>query len=457
MDQGFETKVNNADTNREVRVIFRTEKHSKYFHLQLWGGRYEFQSCTPGNLNMSLVRGTIFILKIYRREACLKIDLDEENQIEFDTSASCIPDCYNYWGGEEINQFQYDPVSENVVTHYRTHYLEDSSEVEDNSDNDSDSEDGSDSEEDNILDWKNVEMDKVVKMDLDQGFKTKIVYDSRLNPNTQVRIILYSESESRWFQLNLWDGGCLFQGCTGGTLDLSGVEDGIPFILNIHREKEKLSIELGDNEKVEVDISSVHCSGFWKLQDIVSLQYDTVSKNVVTHYLIPASDNEEDEEDGEDGEDEEEDGEDEEEDKEDGEDEEEEEDKEDEEDEEEEEDKEDGEDEEEEEDKEDEEDEEDKEDEEDEEEEEDKEDEEDEEEEEDKEDGEDEEEEEDKEDEEDEEEEEDKEDEEDEEEEEDKEDGEDEEEEDNDNEDDGDNEDYDFPGKCYQNDLIFRY
>ena len=130
-------------------------------------------------------------------------------------------------------------------------------------------------------------------MDINEGFETKIVYDRSVNPNTQVRIVFSSDKDSRTFDLRLWEGGCVFKGCTLQKFNMDSVKDGIPFILKIYRVEEKISIEVDDQKKVDIDISqasTVHCYSFWRDKDIISLSYDPVSENVATQYRILTSD-----------------------------------------------------------------------------------------------------------------------------------------------------------------------
>ena len=132
-----------------------------------------------------------------------------------------------------------------------------------------------------------------MEIDIDEGFETKIVYDRRVNANTQVRIIFLSDKESRTFDLRLWEGGCIFHGCTQQTFNMDSVIDGISFILKIYRGEEKISIEVDNQKKVEIDISeasTVHCYSFWRDQDITSLKYDPVSEDVATQYKYKTSD-----------------------------------------------------------------------------------------------------------------------------------------------------------------------
>ena len=142
LEQGLETKIRHPNMdNGMMRVDLSSrapangDLHFRYFQLTLWSGQFEFQTCPPGELDMSVIQGASFILKIYRKETELMIDLDGENQIQLDTVITfSYPDCYDFWGVEKINQFKYDPVSENVATHYRIPGSEESDDSRDDSD-----------------------------------------------------------------------------------------------------------------------------------------------------------------------------------------------------------------------------------------------------------------------------------------------------------------------------------
>ena len=133
IEKGFETMIDYSDTNREVIIYLLSAVESRYFRFTLWTNQYEFHTCPPGKLNMSVIHETSFTLKIYRRTTELMIDGD--NQIHL--YASSHGDCYDFWGAQKINQFRYHPGSENVATKYRIPGSDDSEDSEGDSDKDS--------------------------------------------------------------------------------------------------------------------------------------------------------------------------------------------------------------------------------------------------------------------------------------------------------------------------------
>ena len=143
LEQGLETKIRHPyRDNGMMRIdLFSLapangDSHFRYFQLTLWDKRFEFQSCPPRHLSISDIGSGTIILKIYRKKTYLMIDLNGENQIQLDTLGTPIsyPDCYGFWGVKKINQFKYDPVSENVATHYRIPGSDESDNSDDNRD-----------------------------------------------------------------------------------------------------------------------------------------------------------------------------------------------------------------------------------------------------------------------------------------------------------------------------------
>ena len=135
IEKGFETMIDYSDTNREVIIYLLSAVESRYFRFTLWTNEYEFHTCPPGKLNMSVIHETSFTLKIYRRTTELMIDLNGDNQIHL--YASSHGDCYDFWGAQKINQFRYHPGSKNVATKYRIPGSDDSEDSEGDSDKDS--------------------------------------------------------------------------------------------------------------------------------------------------------------------------------------------------------------------------------------------------------------------------------------------------------------------------------
>ena len=152
-----------------------------------------------------------------------------------------------------------------------------------------------------ISGWNEVTINKKLDMDIDIdiGLEIKIVYDRTADPlsQAQFRLIFNTAEASSSFTLYLFIGQIAFKDCAFQQLDMSTVQDGIPFILKIYRRDGKLMIDLDGENKVEIDINSdpnPHCPSFWETEDIRTDYFPEKSRGVATHYRMV-------EEDGSDG------------------------------------------------------------------------------------------------------------------------------------------------------------
>ena len=155
IDRGLEMKIlyNPAeDPNKVVRCYFCTSPiNCRHFELQLGSGLYEYHGCPSGNLDLPEVKeNKPWIVKIYRREAWLMMDLDGVNRLKLDTT---VGSCSEFWKTGHISKMTFNEVSQDVVTHYRIAARqdveeEDESQDEEDEDDDKDEDDDEDEEED---------------------------------------------------------------------------------------------------------------------------------------------------------------------------------------------------------------------------------------------------------------------------------------------------------------------
>ena len=122
LDKGLETKVVYNKTKQphvQARINFCIgEDRCRYINLQLWDGRCAVYSCREKTLNLSTAEGEIpWILKFYKRGRMLRITLNGEENLEFDTKMDKL--CSSFWASENISKVTFPGESEGVVTQYR--------------------------------------------------------------------------------------------------------------------------------------------------------------------------------------------------------------------------------------------------------------------------------------------------------------------------------------------------
>ena len=124
IDLGIEMKIvydKKANPLAEVLLVFNTEEASGSFSLQLYNGMCTFLNCATQEINMNTVQDRIsFILKIYRKDGKLMIDLDGENKLEMDINFpnNLQQGCPSFWG-TDIKELQFLSDPENVLKYYR--------------------------------------------------------------------------------------------------------------------------------------------------------------------------------------------------------------------------------------------------------------------------------------------------------------------------------------------------
>ena len=138
-------------------------------------------------------------------------------------------------------------------------------------------------------------IDNNLDIDINLGIEMKIVYDQTANYLAEVQLIFNTAEASSSFSLQLFNGQCTFSNCVVQDLDMSTVQDGIPFILKIYRKDKKLMIDLDGENKVEMDINNLNniqqrCHLFWGAEDIRTVNFAGKSKDVATHYRMVKED-----------------------------------------------------------------------------------------------------------------------------------------------------------------------
>ena len=128
-------------------------------------------------------------------------------------------------------------------------------------------------------------------IDIDLGIEMKIVYDKAANPLSEVLLTFNTEEANGSFRLQLFNGMCTFLNCVVQLLNMSTVQDGIPFILKIYRKDKKLMIDLDGMNKVEMDINSPinlqqGCPSFWGTDDRRTVYFAQKSRGVATHFRM---------------------------------------------------------------------------------------------------------------------------------------------------------------------------
>ena len=144
-------------------------------------------------------------------------------------------------------------------------------------------------------------IDNILDIDIDLGIEMKIVYDKTTAPEAEVQLIFNNAEDiaSSSFLLPLIYGFCIIYNCEVQLLDMSTVQDGIPFILKIYRKDGKFMIDLDGVNKVEMDINSPNniqqgCHLLWGTDDKRSFYFGEKSRGVATHYRMVVGDEDDD-------------------------------------------------------------------------------------------------------------------------------------------------------------------
>ena len=144
--------------------------------------------------------------------------------------------------------------------------------------------------------WKDVTLNEVLDVDIEQGIEVKIVYDRRINPNEKLNLkFSNTASDSHDLTVSLRDGRCAFEGCPIGTLNMNTVQIGIAFILKIYRNDDKLMVDLNGSKNVEINMNTQGystCATFWGEDENYRFRFIFVSANLEAQFRIEAADEE---------------------------------------------------------------------------------------------------------------------------------------------------------------------
>ena len=122
IEDGLEIKiVNDRETDPIVTLtVSNTNTHDLIFNLGLGDGRCVFRECPIGTLNMNTVQiGIAFILKIYRNDDKLMVDLNGSKNVEINMNTQGYSTCATFWGEDENYRFRFIFVSANLEAQFR--------------------------------------------------------------------------------------------------------------------------------------------------------------------------------------------------------------------------------------------------------------------------------------------------------------------------------------------------
>ena len=127
IDNGIEVKVVFVQNlQNQVEMMFSTRGGDiGGIRTDFWDGNCKLTvyTCDKGTHQLALPMiqdGFTFIMKIYRSDKRIMIDIDGENMVELDTTSSSPPECGAFWGEGEINEVYFVPAANrNAATHYR--------------------------------------------------------------------------------------------------------------------------------------------------------------------------------------------------------------------------------------------------------------------------------------------------------------------------------------------------
>ena len=122
IEEGLEIKiVFDRETNANDIVELKVS-NTNTLTISLGDGRCTFQGCPIRTLDMNTIQnGIAFILKIYRKDDKLLVDLNESKNVEIDmdTLAQGYWTCTDFWGQNENYKFQFTAVSSNLQAQFR--------------------------------------------------------------------------------------------------------------------------------------------------------------------------------------------------------------------------------------------------------------------------------------------------------------------------------------------------
>ena len=143
IDNGVEVKmeyVQNEKSKVEM-IFFAADGNNLSFNTELWDGNCKFtvSQCGERTLSMPIIKdGVSFIMRVYRRERKIMIDIDGTNKVQIETTSP--PQCSTFWGLGEINKVYFSyAAGRNAASHYKI-LGGDNDDITDDDDGDTDGE-----------------------------------------------------------------------------------------------------------------------------------------------------------------------------------------------------------------------------------------------------------------------------------------------------------------------------
>ena len=120
IEEGLEIQiVFDRETNANEIVELKVS-NTNTLTISLGDGRCTFQGCPIRTLDMNTIQNRIaFILKIYRKDDKLLVDLNGNKNVEIDILAQGYWTCSDFWGQDENYKFQFTAVSSNLQAQFR--------------------------------------------------------------------------------------------------------------------------------------------------------------------------------------------------------------------------------------------------------------------------------------------------------------------------------------------------
>ena len=118
--KGIEVKIVYDREKNPNQMVRLTVSNTHDLTISLGDGSCSFQGCPIGTLTLNTAQqnGESFILKIYRKDAKLRIDLEGNKNVVIGINSG-VRACTDFWGETVTYKFQFKIVSPNLVTHYR--------------------------------------------------------------------------------------------------------------------------------------------------------------------------------------------------------------------------------------------------------------------------------------------------------------------------------------------------
>ena len=123
IEQGLEIKIVYDRGINAYQIVRLTASNTHHLTISLGDDTCTFQGCPIGTLNLNTAQqyGETFILKIYRKDDQLRVDLDGNKNVEIDmdTLNQGYWACSHLWGEDENYKFQFTAVSSDLQAQFR--------------------------------------------------------------------------------------------------------------------------------------------------------------------------------------------------------------------------------------------------------------------------------------------------------------------------------------------------